>query len=447
VERAVRYAVLWSIKEENLSMNKKLMALAVAGALAPATALAQNYSVYGRLTLGVDTYEAKGSTDLTAAANSVPANDYLKRSRVFDNGSRVGFRGTEDLGGGVRAEFLIETGVNVDNGSTTGQGGQANSSSGVWGSRIGHVGLSGSAGLITWGRSNVYWTNGTIEQVGANWLNIGCQVCTGTFGRGMGVGVTRVSNTMQYTSPTWAGFNFVASYSPSRQEAQPQGTNVDAKAYGLTLQGTHGPFAWGVDFGQDTGNTPNQVAGVNPPQGENQALKLRAAFKYVPAGQVSAMLITNKSTAGGPTNAGGSATGLPANCNTTATNCEFKQQGMAFGWDHMFGPWHPILWVASVGDITGSGCDAVINGAPAGGLGGAPAGEQCKKTSSTQITAAIRYIFSKRTHAYVSYNKMDNDQRYNHDFLGASMTSRAAASNQSTGADPTVIAAGVIHNF
>ncbi len=244
-------------------MNKKLMALAVAGALAPATALAQNYSIYGRLTLGVDTYEAKGSTDLTAAGNSVPANDYAKRSRVFDNGSRVGFRGTEDLGGGVRAEFLIETGVNVDNGSTTGQGGQANSSSGVWGSRIGHVGLSGSMGLVTWGRSNVYWTNGTIEQVGANWLNIGCQVCTGTFGRGMGVGVTRVSNTMQYTSPTWAGFNFVASYSPSRAEAQPQGTNVDAQAFGLTLQGTHGPFAWGADYGVDKGNTPNQVAGAN----------------------------------------------------------------------------------------------------------------------------------------------------------------------------------------
>jgi predicted porin len=299
----------------------------------------------------------------------------------------------------------------------------------------------------------VYWTNGTIEQVGANWLNIGCQVCTGTFGRGMGVGVTRVSNTMQYTSPTWAGFNFVASYSPSRQEAQPQGTNVDSRAYGLTLQGTHGPFAWGVDYGQDTGNTLNQVAGVNPPQGENQALKFRAAFKYVPAGQISAMLITNKSTAGGPTataaNAGNSGvTALPADC--LANNCVFEQQGVAFGWDHMFGPWHPILWVASVGDITGSGCDANVPGIGTvanPGPNQVGHGQKCEKTNSTQITAAIRYIFSKRTHAYLSYNKMDNDIRYNHDFLGASMTSRAAAANQATGADPTVIAAGMIHNF
>ena len=77
-------------------MNKKLMALAVAGALgAPAAALAQNYQIYGRATLGVDQYEAKGSTGGSAL-------DYTKRTRVFDNGSRVGFRGTEDLAAAFR---------------------------------------------------------------------------------------------------------------------------------------------------------------------------------------------------------------------------------------------------------------------------------------------------------------------------------------------------------
>jgi predicted porin len=75
---------------------------------------------------------------------------------------------------------------------------------------------------------------------------------------------------------------------------------------------------------------------------------------------------------------------------------------------------------------------------------GAPAGQQCEGTNSTQITVALRYIFSKRTHAYISYNKMDNDTRYNHDFTGAAMTARTLAA---TGADPVVIAAGVIHNF
>jgi predicted porin len=429
-------------------MNKKVMALAVAGALAPATALAQNYSVYGRLALGVDTYEAKGATDIVTG-NSVPTNDFAKRARVFDNGSRVGFRGTEDLGGGVRAEFLIETGVNVDNGTTTGQGGQANTSTGTWGSRVGHVGLSGSWGLVTWGRSNVYWTNGSIEQVGANWLNIGAQLFSGTFGRGMGVGVTRVSNTMQYTTPTWAGINAVLSYSPSRAEAVANSANVDAQAYGITLQGTHGPFAWGIDSGKDEGNTA-PAGGAK--QGANTALKLRAGFRYMPAGQISILSVNNKSENGGPTNAGGSVTTLPANCNT-ATGCEFKQSGLGFSWDHMFGPWHPIVQWYKIDDIEGSGCGATGTGTIAGGV---TPGEQCKGTNATQITVGLRYIFSKRTHAYLSYNKIDNDFRYNQDYNGASMTSRDATTGttaantfgrQFVGADPTVIAAGIIHNF
>jgi predicted porin len=420
-------------------MNKKLMALAVAGALAPAAALAQNYSIYGRATLGVDSYEAKGATLLDANGTANPAADYNKRTRVFDNGSRVGFRGTEDLGGGVQAVFLIETGVNIDNGSTTGQGGQANTSSGTWGSRIGHVGLSGSAGLVTWGRSNVWWTNGTQEQIGANWINNGPQASTAILGRGMAVGVSRQSNTMQYTSPTWSGVNFVASFSPNRAEAVGPAANTDGRLLGLTVQGTHGPFAWGADFVQDKGNT---LPAGGADQGTTTGVKLRAGYKYVPAGQIALIFVQSELKSGGAANSAGSATGLPGTCNTAATNCDFKQTGLVVAWDHMFGPWHPILAFSSVGDIDGSGCGATI-----GGLSGAPAGQQCEKTSATQITAAVRYIFSKRTHAYLSYNKIDNETRYNMDFNAASYTSRSGAAAQATGADPTVIAAGVIHNF
>jgi len=422
VERAVRHAVLWSIKEENLSMNKKLMALAVASALgAPAAAMAQNYSIYGRLTLGVDQYEAKGATSGAAA-------DFGKRTRVFDNGSRVGFRGTEDLGGGVQADFLIESGVNVDNGSTTGQGGQTNTSTGNWGSRIGHVGLAGSIGKITYGRSNVFWGNGAIEQVGANWLNAGAQLYSGSFGRGMSVGITRQSNLMQYTSPTWAGINLVVSLSPSRAEAQGAGTNADGQLIGLTAQGTHGPVAWGLDRVQDKGNTP---AAGGAGQGSNTGTKIRVGFRYMPAGQISALSVTNEVKSGGPTNAGASATGLAGTCNTAATNCTLEQTGMGLSWDHMFGPFHPIVQYYTIAKIKGNGC----------------LGTACDLTEASQITLALRYIFSKRTHAYISYNKIDNDPNYNQDFNGAALTARNGAAAQAVGADPTIVAVGLMHNF
>jgi predicted porin len=413
---------LWSIKEENLSMNKKLMALAVAGALgAPAAAMAQNYSIYGRLTLGVDSYEAKGATTNPAA------NDFTKRARVFDNGSRVGFRGTEDLGGGVQAVFLIESGVNVDNGSTTGQGGQTNTSTANWGSRTGYVGLDGSIGRVTYGRDNVWWGNGAIEQVGANWLNAGGQLYSGSFGRGMSVGITRQSNLMQYTSPTFSGVNFVVSLSPSRAEAQPTGTNADGKLMGVTAQGTHGPLAWGIDYVVDEGNSPSTAPG-SAKQGSTTGTKIRVGFRYMPAGQISVLSVASELEAGGPTNAAASGTGLVASCATSG--CILEQTGIGISWDHMFGPFQPIFQYYTIDKISGSGCTGTV----------------CDNTGANQITLALRYIFSKRTHAYLSYNKVDNETNYNQDFNGASLTSRTGTA-QVVGADPTIIAVGLMHNF
>jgi len=403
-------------------MNKKLMALAVAGALgAPAAAMAQNYSIYGRLTLGVDQYEAKGATAGAAA-------DFTKRARVFDNGSRVGFRGTEDLGGGVQALFLIESGLNVDNGATTGQGGQTNTSTANWSSRVGYVGLAGSFGRVTYGRDNVWWGNGAIEQVGANWLNAGGQLYSGSFGRGMSVGITRQSNLVQYTSPTYSGINVVLSLSPSRAEAQGAGTNADGQLQGVTAQGTHGPLAWGVDYVVDKGNTP---AAGGAGQGSTTGTKIRGGFRYMPAGQISVLSVSSEVKSGGPTNAGASATGLAGTCNTAATNCLLEQTGVGLSWDHMFGPFHPIVQYYTIAKIKGSGC----------------LGTACNLTEASQITLALRYIFSKRTHAYISYNKVDNDANYNQDFNGASLTARNGAAAQAVGADPTIIAVGLMHNF
>jgi GBP family porin len=60
--------------------------------------------------------------------------------------SRLGFRGTEDLGGGMRAIFNLEMGLNVDNGTGSGAGG------GLQFNRQSWVGLAGSWGQLTLGR-------------------------------------------------------------------------------------------------------------------------------------------------------------------------------------------------------------------------------------------------------------------------------------------------------
>src|SRR5437667_306994 len=90
-------------------MNKKLMAVAVAGALtAPGLAVAQiggtaGVSLYGRLDTAV--MIQKFSNEGTG---TVPD---LKKNDIFSPGNALGVRGREDLGGGTAAWFQLEAGA------------------------------------------------------------------------------------------------------------------------------------------------------------------------------------------------------------------------------------------------------------------------------------------------------------------------------------------------
>jgi predicted porin len=115
-------------------MKKHLIALAVAGAIA-APAMAQNVAVYGLVDASVSQGKTNGVTNVTAQGNG----DYL-------GSSVLGFKGTEDLGGGMKAEFKLEGDLNVGNGTGDGSGG------GLTFDRQSYVGLSSAAGSIQVGR-------------------------------------------------------------------------------------------------------------------------------------------------------------------------------------------------------------------------------------------------------------------------------------------------------
>src|SRR5512147_2725744 len=99
-------------------MNKKLVALAVAGACAlPLTAQAQtaNVTLYGRLNMDAEVIINAKQAD----APYQKGNYY----RVSSNSSRVGVRGDENLGGGLHAIFQVEERYDASNSSNVTTGG------------------------------------------------------------------------------------------------------------------------------------------------------------------------------------------------------------------------------------------------------------------------------------------------------------------------------------
>jgi predicted porin len=95
-------------------MNKKLIALAVAGAIYAPTVMAQSanpVTLYGRAWLMLETVKADGGPSA-----AVPI---ANRTRVADQSSLFGIRGSEDIGGGVKAFFQMETAFKLDQNDTT----------------------------------------------------------------------------------------------------------------------------------------------------------------------------------------------------------------------------------------------------------------------------------------------------------------------------------------
>ena len=382
-------------------MQKKLLAVAVAGALAPAAAMAQStVEIYGRANLGVDTYRATGAT--------VAANDLKNRMRVFDSSSRLGFRVNESLGGGMRAFVVIESGVNIDSGSQAGQSGTANASSGFWASRSSYLGLGGGWGDIRFGRQDVFYGNGVIAQAGTNYINVSVdQFITHHAVAAPG---GRTSNTLSYNSPTMGGFNASAHWAPAAGGEGASfvgGAQKQEARWGFTARYTGGPIRVQGDYGQDK-NVGN-VSGD-----KNTGWKLGAGYAYARDSQISFITSKLKNTRGA-----GSAEVTMSSIN----------------WEHMIGQTQLIAEYFFTGDVKGSGIATALTGAD---------------TRTKGYTLAAKYFLSKRTGVYGSFSQYRNEARANMDFGAGGCLSSASGCHLSlaqAGADPRIMAVGILHNF
>lgn len=177
-------------------MQKKLIALAVAGVFAaPAFAATSNVDVYGVIRIAIEDTDVSG-----------------KDMAVIDRVSRIGFKGSEDLGGGLSAIWQIETQL-----SATGADGVGGTQS--WANRNTFVGLkSASLGTVLAGRHDTPYKLGTgsldIFADTAGDYNLGGINLTGVGGTTGALGYVNADHDLRspvaiaYISPTWSGVHF-----------------------------------------------------------------------------------------------------------------------------------------------------------------------------------------------------------------------------------------------
>jgi predicted porin len=231
---------------EKSEMKKSLIALAVLAGSGAAMAQS-SVTIYGIL----DTYLASVKSDVNG--NSTTQN---KLDSGSVNGSRWGFKGTEDLGGGLKANFQLESGFNIDDG-TQGQGRLFGRQS--W------VGLSGGFGAVKLGRMPTPFddVNGASDAVFDSNLSAMARTFrtyNGSYNNAAGTGAMtsysiRTNNTIKFESANYGGFAGAASYALA-EDPRDSSTTVYSSVSALNLTYAAGPLA--VQLGYQTEHS-NQV--------------------------------------------------------------------------------------------------------------------------------------------------------------------------------------------
>ena len=285
-------------------MQKKLLALAIAG-LASSAAFAQsNVTIYGIVDVAY-THSSSGPSSTTG----------------IDSGgwssSRLGFRGTEDLGDGLKALFTLEYGISPDVNSGIGV-----TSTGGGNERQGWIGLQNASGSVKVGRQNTLGKNATDKYD---------PMASTTFSplyaiqRGNGVGSQsvptngstipyalqtvngRLSNAVTFESAKMSNFVISAQYAFNGQDgldANPKGGAVVRKQSDITfsVEYSDGPLSLNVthqrarDILDIAGNkaSENFVGGIYDFGPDRYSVKLMGSYQTVKRTQGGVSFDTDK---------------------------------------------------------------------------------------------------------------------------------------------------------
>ena len=208
-------------------MKKSLIALAVLAASGAAMAQS-SVTLYGVVDTGLTYSKGEESVyGMTHVGGNV--------------NSRLGFRGVEDLGNGLKATFNLEAGMGVDDGTDYFTG------SGMAFRRTSTVGLEGGFGSVRLGRmlTSSYLAVSRYDAFGDT--GIGASLAWNGTETGY---APRTENAISYTSPNFSGFKIGAEYGfGEKQKAR------DSRYFGMGATYDNGPLSLGLGYDRLNSNT------------------------------------------------------------------------------------------------------------------------------------------------------------------------------------------------
>jgi predicted porin len=326
--------------------------------------------------------------------------------------------------------------VNIDNAGATGAGnfGQngtaTNGSSGGIASRDSWLSIGGNWGEIRTGRISLFWGDGALNQTAANYVNAGVTLSSGV-GTGLVTGPTnRTNNVIAYVSPTFSGLNAVVGYVAAAEghgaAAAAAGTaanatnKTNAQGWSTRINYANGPFTALFDYTAVTAQDVDAATGI----AKNIGTKMGLGYKYAEGSQIAVIWSQLKN------NNIGAAIGTIA-----IAGDDLKQNAWTVNWEHTMGNTQLLAQYARA--------------ANASGMSGVTTGS----SDVRQWMFGAKYNLSKRTGVYATYNRIQNAELAFADYAGGGYTSSQNAAGAGTlgvqqrGADPSVFAVGVMHNF
>lgn len=381
-------------------MQKKLIALAIAGLGFTGAAFAQsNVTIYGVV---------DASVDFTNVGDG-PAGSGERATKISSNSSRIGFKGSEDLGDGLKAVFQLETAFNADGDNSAATAATPAHTAANLNSRNTFVGLASDS----WGRvilgiyDTPYKTSTRSWDVFADHLADNRNLMGGVAGKTSAYQFDgRPLNTIRYDNK-WNDFSLAAAYVAGAESTTVSATKGSAWSLSGAFDFTS-EFSGIVAYEKHTigsvgTGTLVPVAGVTAVAGNDEkAWKVGLGYK---SGPIRAGLVYEKTSDDFATSLGHKAWTVDGGY-TFAGNNEFK------------------LAYTKANDLDGVG-----------------------SSGAKQWAVGLDHILSKRTKVYAEYVKLSNDAKASYGLTGAGGNNTAGVTAAAVDADPSAWQFGMRHSF